>query len=252
MLTMGSIFIYAFYAMLIFSFDISAEDAHAATYIRLCEGYEVNLRCPGKQIEIVETCYELSFNFTCLIGLTSGTYCSAHIAVKVEMQKLCNLKESCMIDANNITTHHPLNHTSQHLAVGYRCTDIPRNIVVCNGFKTELRCPGQKIRIVNGYFGRNNQVTCSSRDYNASFCEAVLAQAKLTMDCQGKESCVVAAEPSIFGNSCLSNNAYLSIVYNCTDEPFIPVNKPFVSTAPFGMTRDEYIRKFLSETLIGP
>ncbi|XP_052105160.1 neurogenic locus notch homolog protein 1-like [Mytilus californianus] len=131
---------------------------------------------------------------------------------------MCYGKETCELTAKTSIFGDQCPKTSKYLQIDYQCEAIPRNLVICEGYKHSLRCPHQQIEIVSAYFGRSNTVTCSDGHNQSISCSAKGAKRDLEGVCQGKESCDVTADANIFGDPCAGTSKYLSIDYKCTDD----------------------------------
>merc|ERR1712168_208951 len=95
--------------------------------------------------------------------------------------------------------------------------------IICEHSKQTLKCPvNQIISITSAAYGRTNYKTCKYfNEYHkvpSGGCSARGAQKKIETLCNGKQSCIIYASNSIFGDPCIGTYKYANVSWSCVDK----------------------------------
>ncbi|XP_068743673.1 uncharacterized protein [Montipora capricornis] len=91
-----------------------------------------------------------------------------------------------------------------------------KSITICEGKTANLTCKdGQKIRIKQANYGRQNKQVCNTGPILTTNCKAGKSLGIVQKACHGKARCVLSANNSVFGDPCIGTYKYLAVQYSC-------------------------------------
>ena len=102
--------------------------------------------------------YNIFFNiFSCVFPHMARTNCGNEQKSLTQVQKRCDDKQSCTIEASNKIFGDPCPRTFKYLTFNYNCISTPNQYKssVCEGNSMDIICQsGNKIKVINGFYGR--------------------------------------------------------------------------------------------------
>ncbi|KAG8003040.1 L-rhamnose-binding lectin SML, partial [Nibea albiflora] len=149
----------------------------------------------------------------------SNTKCSQQGTVDV-LRKRCDGKRVCELNTNVVHTSDPCPGIFKYLETNYTCFPAI-GIVICEDSLAQLTCDqGQVIIVYGAYYGRRDQTTCSyqrpASQIQNVYCSEPMS--KVSKSCNGKDSCIIKASNSVFGDPCVGTYKYLEVAYTCQCE----------------------------------
>merc|ERR1712135_130090 len=101
-------------------------------------------------------------------------------------------------------------------------TEAPdNNFIACEhqGTKT-LSCPsGSVLHINSAYYGRQSTTECPGKGDDVTGCSASGSEETIENLCEGKQSCVINPDNSVFGDPCYGTVKYVEVDYDCVAPP---------------------------------
>ncbi|CAH1267833.1 CPAMD8 [Branchiostoma lanceolatum] len=96
------------------------------------------------------------------------------------------------------------------------------NELVCEHQTASLQCPDtQQIRVVSASYGRTDGTVCGG-PVRTTECRSRTSLSAVKGACDARQSCVVSAENSVFGDPCVGTFKYLEVQYACIATPDMP------------------------------
>ena len=90
-------------------------------------------------------------------------------------------------------------------------------LVVCEGKKSILRCPSNKVlKISRATYGRTDRTTCPHSSIRTTKCSTNKPLPIITRQCKDRQTCIVASTNSLYGDPCVHTYKYLTVNYECT------------------------------------
>ncbi|XP_034733630.1 L-rhamnose-binding lectin SML-like [Etheostoma cragini] len=197
----------------------------ATETVTTCEVNTVHcLSCAGGVIGVQEALYGRADSVTCGDGRPqeqlSNTECSTRGTVDI-LKKWCDGKKACCVFkvcllpllllmfnviAVILTVYHV---TSEHSLAYLQCDE------------------GQVTTVYCADYGRHDQSTCTyiwpaSEIHNAD-CSRFASTISSSTSCNGKNSCIIKASNSVFGDPCLITFKYLEVAYVCGYPSITPI-----------------------------
>ncbi|XP_043966491.1 rhamnose-binding lectin-like [Gambusia affinis] len=179
------------------------------------------LSCDLESVISVETSlYGRKDNVTCNEGKSpdevSNTNCSLDGVANV-FKKRCNGKKVCELNTDVLGRSDPCRGTAKYLQTTYTCLPAIHRMI-CEHSLSYLSCDQGQVIVVHGAdYGRRDQTTCqygcSANQTQNTACSSPTS--KVAESCQGKNSCVIKASNSVFGDPCLGTYKYLEVAYHC-------------------------------------
>ncbi|XP_035682150.1 uncharacterized protein LOC118419725 isoform X2 [Branchiostoma floridae] len=121
-----------------------------------------------------------------------------------------------------------------------------QNELVCEHQTVSLQCPdGQQIRVVSASYGRTDETVCGG-PVHTTRCSSRTSLTVMKKVCDNRQSCVVSAENSVFGDPCVGTFKYLEVAYACNPAPEPP---PPVTPRYLGCYEDHPERVFPSDRM---
>ncbi len=144
------------------------------------------------------------------------------------VQRQCDGEQTCTISASNSVFGDPCFNTYKYLEVEFNCvTDlispssykIPSN-AVCEHSTLTITCPKDKeIQITHANYGRliPSSVFCPYSRHHDDRTDCVERNSKsiVQRECEGKDTCSIAASNRVFGDPCVNTYKYLEVEFNC-------------------------------------
>ncbi|XP_034552643.1 L-rhamnose-binding lectin SML-like [Notolabrus celidotus] len=196
--------------------------------VTTCEGNHVHrLSCDSGVISIQTTLYGRKDTVTCSEGQTaqqlSNTECSLSNARDV-LKNRCDGKTVCELTPPDLGAPDLCGGTYKYLQTEYICLPAIRQ-VTCEDSMAHLQCGGGEVIFVYGaYYGRVDPSTCSYKRPAGQTADVDCSQpaTKVSESCNGKNSCMIKASNSVFGDPCEGTYKYLEVAYVCE----YPVSSP--------------------------
>ncbi|XP_073326316.1 L-rhamnose-binding lectin CSL1-like [Pagrus major] len=188
------------------------------------------LSCDTGVINVETALYGRADNVTCSEGTarqeTSDTSCPT-VSVTASLGNSCNGKRVCEVNSNIVSELNPCPHTSKYLQTKYTCVPARKsqlretNVhkVTCEHSLAHLQCDeGQVLMIYYANYGRHDRRTCihswPTPQIQNTDCSRLVTQ-QVSDRCAGKNSCIVRAGNSVFGDPCFGIYKYLDVSYRC-------------------------------------
>lgn len=127
-----------------------------------------------------------------------------------------------------------INTACVHLTFGSKCTvkrivifplstcmriflfSASKRKVICEDSKTTLSCPSnQVIKITQATYGRSNKRTCKHPNMKTTRCVTKKPLGISRKNCNGRKSCIVAANNRLYGDPCPGTYKYVTVTYSC-------------------------------------
>uniref|UniRef100_A0A096MIN4 SUEL-type lectin domain-containing protein n=5 Tax=Poecilia TaxID=8080 RepID=A0A096MIN4_POEFO len=179
------------------------------------------LSCDLESVISVETSlYGRTDNVTCSEGTSpdrvSNTHCSLAGVADV-VKKRCNGKKVCELSTDVLGGSDPCRNTAKYLQTTYTCLPAFHRMT-CEHSLSHLSCDQGQVIVVHGAdYGRRDQTTCRygrpANQIQNTACSSPTS--KVAESCQGKNSCIIKASNSVFGDPCVGTYKYLEVAYNC-------------------------------------
>ncbi|XP_032418271.1 LOW QUALITY PROTEIN: rhamnose-binding lectin-like [Xiphophorus hellerii] len=179
------------------------------------------LSCDLESVISVETSlYGRKDNVTCNEGKSpdevSNTDCSL-VGVANVVKERCNGKKVCELSTDVFGRSDPCRGTAKYLQTTYTCLPAFHR-VICEHSLSDLSCDqGQVIFVHGADYGRRDQTTClygrPANQIQNTACSSPTS--KVAESCQGKNSCIIKASNSVFGDPCVGTYKYLEVAYHC-------------------------------------
>nr|XP_046254072.1 rhamnose-binding lectin-like [Scatophagus argus] len=201
---------------LLMTADVSAETA-----ISCDDGFSVQrLSCESGVISVQAALYGRADGETCSEGRPpqqlANTGCSQSGTVDV-LRRRCDGKRVCELNTNVVRTADPCPGIFKYLETNYTCFPAVHT-VICEHSLAQLYCDeGQVILVYNADYGRRDQTTCSYQRPASQIQNVYCSNptSKVAESCSGKNSCIVKASNSVFGDPCVGTYKYLEVAYTC-------------------------------------
>ncbi|CAK8676565.1 unnamed protein product [Clavelina lepadiformis] len=200
----------------------------------ICENTNKIVSCPAStHIVINSAYYGRKNNKTCPSKNINTTNCQAFGSLR-KIRKLCDLKQSCELEATDSIYGNPCNGTFKYINVVYECKSGPppppagkkRNVIACENHNVHVTCPkGDVIYVLDGFYGRKNAKTCPSKVNHNITCAAHNSLEKIMQTCNYKNSCVLRPINLLYGDPCIGVYKYISMNYMCLPTPLGPFKK---------------------------
>ncbi|KAM9751951.1 rhamnose-binding lectin-like [Menidia menidia] len=148
---------------------------------------------------------EISNTDCSLVGTTSA------IKTRCDGKKVCELNKNVLGDAD------PCSGTAKYLQTTYTCFPAIHQ-VICEHSLAYLHCDeGQIISVYGADYGRRDQTTCAFGRPASQIQNTVCSNPTLKVgeSCNGKNSCIINASNSVFGDPCVGTYKYLEVAYAC-------------------------------------
>ncbi|XP_041860630.1 uncharacterized protein LOC121652113 [Melanotaenia boesemani] len=171
-------------------------------------------------IRVATSFYGRMDNVTCVEGKRpdeiSDTGCSLVSATDV-VKKRCDGKKVCELSAEVFKESDPCIGTAKYLHTTFTCLPAFHR-VTCEHSFAHLHCDeGQVIFVYGADYGRRDKATCVY-DRPASQIQNTACSSptnKVADSCNGKNSCIIKASNSVFGDPCYGTYKYLEMAYTC-------------------------------------
>ncbi|CAG6021167.1 unnamed protein product [Menidia menidia] len=153
---------------------------------------------------------EISNTDCSLVGTTSA------IKTRCDGKKVCELNKNVLGDAD------PCRGTAKYLQTTYTCFPAIHQ-VICEHSLAYLHCDeGQIISVYGADYGRRDQTTCAFGRPASQIQNTVCSNPTLKVgeSCNGKNSCIINASNSVFGDPCVGTYKYLEIPWPMKMGPF--------------------------------
>uniref|UniRef100_A0A3B4UQM8 SUEL-type lectin domain-containing protein n=2 Tax=Seriola dumerili TaxID=41447 RepID=A0A3B4UQM8_SERDU len=189
-----------------------------------------HLSCDFGVISVQAALYGRADNETCSQWITeeqlNDTQCSQNGTTDV-LRRRCDGKKVCEINANVIGTSDPCFGVHKYLETIYTCFPAI-HVVACERSLAHLFCDvGQVIFVLGADYGRRDQTTCSFRrpERQIQNVDCSRPTSQVADSCNGKNSCTIRANNSVFGDPCRGTYKYLEVSYVC-DYPGLAPEEP--------------------------
>ncbi|XP_023257365.1 uncharacterized protein LOC111651603 [Seriola lalandi dorsalis] len=188
-----------------------------------------HLSCDFGVISVQAALYGRADNETCSEWITEeqlDTQCSQNGTTDV-LRRRCDGKKVCEINANVIGTSDPCFGVHKYLETIYTCFPAI-HVVACERSLAHLFCDvGQVIFVLGADYGRRDQATCSFRrpERQIQNVDCSRPTSQVADSCNGKNSCTIRANNSVFGDPCIGTYKYLEVSYVC-DYPALAPEEP--------------------------
>ncbi|KAM4563929.1 L-rhamnose-binding lectin SML-like isoform 2-T2 [Odontesthes bonariensis] len=146
----------------------------------------------------------------------SNTDCSLE-GIGDAVKKRCDGKMVCELNKNDLTASDPCTDTAKYLQTTYTCLPAIHR-VTCEHSVAYLQCDqGQVIFVYGADYGRRDKSTCVYGRPESQIENSVCSNptVKVADSCNGKNSCIIKASNSVFGDPCVGTYKYLEVAYAC-------------------------------------
>uniref|UniRef100_A0A8P4K6Y8 SUEL-type lectin domain-containing protein n=1 Tax=Dicentrarchus labrax TaxID=13489 RepID=A0A8P4K6Y8_DICLA len=189
--------------------------------VTTCEGNHVHrLSCDNGVISVQTVLYGRTDSVTCSEGKPqqqiSNTDCSLTNTEDV-LKRRCDGKRVCELNSNIFGASDPCRGTYKYLQTKYNCFPAVHQ-VTCEDSLAYLHCDeGLVIRVYGADYGRRDRTTCSYQRPASQIQNTDCASptSHVSESCNGKNSCIVKASNSVFGDPCAGTYKYLEVAYTC-------------------------------------
>ncbi|XP_072306359.1 rhamnose-binding lectin-like [Eucyclogobius newberryi] len=178
------------------------------------------LSCGSGVVVVTEALYGRAESLSCSEGRPHGqviqTQCSQAGAKKL-VKTRCDGKSECELNMDLFRTSDPCYGTYKYLDTNYTCFPAHQT-VACEQSLAFLRCDeGQEINVYGADYGRRDSMTCAYKRPQSQIqnTDCYSPAPKVAQSCNGKNSCVIRASNSEFGDSCGGTYKYLEVAYVC-------------------------------------
>uniref|UniRef100_A0A665TN07 SUEL-type lectin domain-containing protein n=2 Tax=Echeneis naucrates TaxID=173247 RepID=A0A665TN07_ECHNA len=127
----------------------------------------------------------------------------------------CDGKKVCEFNTQILHTSDPCFGTFKYLDTTYNCVHGIHSIT-CEHSLAILKC-GLVIHVQSANYGRHDQTTCSFNRPPPQLQNVRCSHPinKVAESCNGKNSCIIKASNSVFGDPCYGTFKYLEVSYTC-------------------------------------
>ncbi|KAF6732804.1 L-rhamnose-binding lectin CSL2 [Oryzias melastigma] len=180
----------------------------------------IALECEDGVISVQSALYGRANKVICSEGRppqqTSNTGCSQS-GTRNFVKTRCSGKKVCEISTNDVNSPDPCTGTYKYLQTNFTC--LPAiHLIACENSYAHLYCDrGQVISVFGADYGRQDKAVCyASRppsQVENVYCSnptQIVAQS-----CDGKNSCSIRVNNSVFGDPCVGTYKYLQLSYVC-------------------------------------
>ncbi|XP_060070844.1 L-rhamnose-binding lectin CSL3-like [Ylistrum balloti] len=179
----------------------------------------MTIKCDaGKTIKITSALYGRKSRFVCLHFKMWNVKCESKSSM-VKVREACDGRDTCVLAASNSVFGDPCRGTYKYLTVQYTCinTEVKiRTEVQCEGKTMTIKCDaGKTIKITSALYGRKSRFVCLHFKMWNVKCESKSSMVKVREACDGRDTCVLAASNSVFGDPCRGTYKYLTVQYTC-------------------------------------
>uniref|UniRef100_A0A8C4IFR1 SUEL-type lectin domain-containing protein n=1 Tax=Dicentrarchus labrax TaxID=13489 RepID=A0A8C4IFR1_DICLA len=201
--------------------------------VTTCEGNHVHrLSCDIGVISVETALYGRADSVTCSEGQpsykTSTTDCSLTDTLAL-LKRRCDGKRLCELSPNGFGASDPCRGTYKYLQTKYNCFPASQSYLNtstgCEGLKIHhcfqllilfLLDEGLVINVYSADYGRHDQTTCSYQRSPSKIRNTDCAHptSHVSESCTGKNSCIVKASNSVFGDPCAGTYKYLECGYS--------------------------------------
>ncbi|XP_068454264.1 L-rhamnose-binding lectin CSL1-like [Clinocottus analis] len=185
------------------------------------------LSCDTGVISVQTALYGRADSETCGEGRPpselGNTECSQEGTADV-LKRRCDGKKVCEVSGNDFGTPDPCVDTFKYLQTKYTCLPAIHH-VTCEHSWAYLDCDeGQVISIYGATYGRNDHTTCTYRQPASQIQNIDCSQpaSGVSTSCNGKNSCIVKVDSSMFEDPCVGTYKYLEVAYICEYPSTIP------------------------------
>lgn len=145
-----------------------------------------------------------------------NTACTSKSSVTL-IPNACNGKQSCTLNPHNNIYGDPCIYTVKYLDIEHVCVPTPKKVFMCEhrGARTISCGAGEKIEIINGYYGRQSRSPCWGVWWYNTKCKATTSRQKIENACNGRQSCRLNPHNAIYGDPCKYTVKYIEVDYRC-------------------------------------
>uniref|UniRef100_A0A665TL21 SUEL-type lectin domain-containing protein n=1 Tax=Echeneis naucrates TaxID=173247 RepID=A0A665TL21_ECHNA len=133
------------------------------------------------------------------------------------IKRRCDGKKVCEFNTQILHTSDPCFGTFKYLDTTYNCVHGIHSIT-CEHSLAILKCDqGLVIHVQSANYGRHDQTTCSFNRPPPQLQNVRCSHPinKVAESCNGKNSCIIKASNSVFGDPCYGTFKYLEVSYTC-------------------------------------
>ncbi|XP_069114973.1 IgGFc-binding protein-like [Argopecten irradians] len=204
----------------------------------ICENNRKTIQCDaGEVIEITSASYGRKSRTICPHNSIRTLNCDAKSSMS-KVKEWCNEKQTCILIASNAMFGDPCGGTYKYLDVKYTCRKVKETKTASPNLNSELLCEhktksircdgGRTIKITKASYGRTTKSICPHNSIRTTKCDAKSAMSKVREACDGRDTCVLSASNSVFGDPCRGTFKYLEVQYACvnTGVRYITIDTP--------------------------
>uniref|UniRef100_A0A3B3D9U8 SUEL-type lectin domain-containing protein n=1 Tax=Oryzias melastigma TaxID=30732 RepID=A0A3B3D9U8_ORYME len=147
----------------------------------------------------------------------SNATCS-DVAVVDIVKKKCNGKRVCELSSSDLGVSGGCRGTTKYLHTTYTCLSAFHH-VTCEHSLAHLQCGEEQVILVyRAEYGRRDHTTCihGRPDSQIQNINCLNPTSKVAERCDGKNSCLIKAGNSEFGDPCYGTYKYLEVAYTCS------------------------------------
>ncbi|XP_076813865.1 L-rhamnose-binding lectin CSL3-like [Clavelina lepadiformis] len=175
----------------------------------------VRVSCPAHYvIDVQDAFYGRLEKDRC--GWNKNDHCKAGNSLTI-IKKNCQNKNSCVLKAHNSVFGDPCHGVVKYIKLVYQCVPIERVAIACeHEADVTVSCPrGTVIRVFQAFYGRDDLTTCYRYHETNTNCKAKGSYQKIRHACDYKNSCVLWAKNSKFGDPCRGVRKFIKMNYSC-------------------------------------
>ncbi|XP_078485663.1 L-rhamnose-binding lectin CSL3-like [Ciona intestinalis] len=188
--------------------------------LSICEGGHTTVSCStGYVIDILEAFYGRNNQYICPSEHILTTFCRASTSETLIRGK-CQGRNSCSLLASNSVFGDPCRRTFKYIYLEYQCKKTVNSEIrtgtICEHNQSTISCEqGYTINVLDSFYGRTDRTTCPSGNTYTTSCKASHSPIYIRGLCQGRRTCTIRADNSLFGDPCYGTYKYVQIKYVC-------------------------------------
>ncbi|XP_076814782.1 L-rhamnose-binding lectin CSL3-like [Clavelina lepadiformis] len=176
-----------------------------------------HVRCPEYYvIDVIDAFYGRQEKDRC--GWNANDQCKAGSSLS-KIKQNCQYENSCTLKAHNSVFGDPCRGVVKYIKLIYQCVPIEeeRVAIACeHEADVTVSCPhGYVISVYEAFYGRDDLTTCYRYAQTNTNCKANGSYEKIRHACDYKNSCVLWAKNSKFGDPCHGVRKFVKMNYSC-------------------------------------
>ncbi|XP_046839410.1 uncharacterized protein LOC124433675 isoform X2 [Xenia sp. Carnegie-2017] len=201
-------------------------DLESEKTLTICTSQKRSLTCgsPGSTIAITDVFWGRQSRDVCPSDDgDEHVDCGAAKETPGIVRNICESKAACQLEAKHKVLQNPETRhcpgVNKYLQVSYTCVPDAKEVTVCDGEQTTLKCPASFKTFINSVFWGRQSVNVCPADNGLSMCTGASESLDmLKKKCDGGDKCDITAsynEVQNGGENCPGIQKYLIINYSC-------------------------------------